>query len=394
MQFRTRTWFIISLLFFVAAAVFWQLGERKLARDKAAKSAASGPAAAGATAGSPVTNAPIVPAGATNASMLATNANDPLRFRLSNTTLTERQLLDRDPALLLMNALVDTASPLNLPIPAHLRAQGDPGSYVVQSRGPLTDAFRAALKLAGVEIVSYVPNNAYLVRASAAAAAQLAALPQTQTVLPWEPYFKLEDELLALAVEQKPLPVTRQLNVLVYAADRQAVETKFAAMNVVVIEAERSPFGVLLLVRPPRDAVVALAQLPGVQRIEINRLKVTANDQARTRLRVSTNGLLAAPSFRNLTGQGVLVNVNDTGVEGIHPTLTGRVLGLQTDLEGHGTHVAGTFRRLSSMRCTPGNCASATTASRGGRTTNCTPNGERSASITTTFIAANFVSTA
>lgn len=127
MQFRTRTWFIISLLFFVAAAVFWQLGERKLARDKAAKSAASGPAAAGATAGSPVTNAPIVPAGATNASVLATNANDPLRFRLSNTTLTERQLLDRDPALLLMNALVDTASPLNLPIPAHLRAQGDPG---------------------------------------------------------------------------------------------------------------------------------------------------------------------------------------------------------------------------------------------------------------------------
>ena len=343
MQFRTRTWFIISLLFFVAAAVFWQLGERKLARDKAAKSAVSGPAAAGATAGSSLTNAPVVPAAATNASVLATNANDPLRFRLSNTTLTERQLLDRDPALLLMNALVDTASPVNLPIPAHLRAQGDPGSYVVQSRGPLTDAFRAALKLAGVEIVSYVPNNAYLVRASAAAATQLAALPQTQTVLPWEPYFKLEDELLALAVEQKPLPVTRQLNVLVYSADRQAVETTLAAMNVVVIEAERSPFGVLLVVRPPRDAVVALAQLPGVQRVEINRLKVTANDQARTRLRVSTNGLLAAPSFRNLTGQGVLVNVNDTGVEGIHPALTGRVLGLQTDLEGHGTHVAGTI---------------------------------------------------
>lgn len=343
MQFRTRTWFIISLLFFVAAAVFWQLGERKLARDKAAKSAVSGPASAGATAGSPLTNAPVVPAAVTNASVLATNASDPLRFRLSNTTLTERQLLDRDPALLLMNAVVDTASPVNLPIPAHLRAQGDPGSYVVQSRGPLTDAFRAALKQAGAEIVSYVPNNAYLVRASAAAAAQLAAFPQTQTVLPWEPYFKLEDELLALAVEQKPLPVTRQLNVLVYAADRQAVETSLAAMNVVVIEAERSPFGVQLVVRPPLDAVVALAQLPGVQRIELNRLKVPANDQARTRLRVSTNGLLAAPSFRGLEGQGVLVNVNDTGVEGVHAAFSGRVLGLQTDFEGHGTHVAGTI---------------------------------------------------
>jgi len=37
MPLRTRTWFIISALCFLAAAIFWQLAERKAARDKAAR---------------------------------------------------------------------------------------------------------------------------------------------------------------------------------------------------------------------------------------------------------------------------------------------------------------------------------------------------------------------
>ena len=62
-------------------------------------------------------------------------------------------------------------------IPDHLRAQGDPGSYLVQARGPIDDAFRSLLKAAGATIVSYIPNNAYLVRASAAVARAVAGGP-------------------------------------------------------------------------------------------------------------------------------------------------------------------------------------------------------------------------
>lgn len=360
MNLRTRTWFIISLLFFVAAAIFWQLGERKVARDKAAREAALPATAPDKSISSVVTNTPgALPA--TNALNVATN--DSLRLRLSNTSLNEDALLNRDSALLLMNALVDTASSDVLNIPAHLRAQGDPGSYVVQARGAIDDAFRAELKRAGAEIVSYVPNNAYLVRASAAVAEQLRASPQTQAVLAWEPYFKLEDELLALAVEQKPLPVTRQLNVLVYTADRAEVDKAFAAMKVVVLQEERSPFGTQLVVRPPRDGVVALAQLPGVQHIELNRPRRAANDQARVRMRVTTNALASAPNFRGMTGKGVLVNVNDTGVDGTHPDLSGRVNGIATDIEGHGTHVAGTIASSGASSPTgyiPGSITNAT----------------------------------
>ena len=61
----------------------------------------------------------------------------------------------------------------------------------MQARGRIDDAFRAALKDAGAEIISYIPNNAYLVRASSGVAQNLGAGP-AQSVLPFEPYYKLK----------------------------------------------------------------------------------------------------------------------------------------------------------------------------------------------------------
>src|SRR5206468_789273 len=103
---------------------------------------------------------------------------------LTNSPKSLGQLLRNDRAILLENALLDTSLPLALDIPDHLRAQDDPGSYIVQARAPVDEAFRKLLKDAGAAIVSYIPNNAFLVRASAAVAQELAGLPQVQTVLP------------------------------------------------------------------------------------------------------------------------------------------------------------------------------------------------------------------
>src|SRR5208283_4251117 len=108
-------------------------------------------------------------------------------FRLANTAKTIGQLAGDRHAILLENALIDTASPLNLGIPKNLRAQGDPGAYIVQARGPIDNAFRAMLAAAGAQIVSYIPNDAYLVRIPADAAGGLAANSLVQAVLPYEP---------------------------------------------------------------------------------------------------------------------------------------------------------------------------------------------------------------
>ena len=119
---------------------------------------------------------------------------------------------------------------MNLSIPKKLQSPGDPGAYIVQARGPIDNAFRAMLARSGAQIVSYIPNNAYLVRAPAGVANGLAGNPLTQAVIPYEPYYKMSvvdardgwtknvsaapmetnraagPSLLALAVKQAPLP--------------------------------------------------------------------------------------------------------------------------------------------------------------------------------------------
>src|SRR6185436_16240219 len=133
--------------------------------------------------------------------------NGPVKYRLRNTMLPLDELMRSDAAVLLRNALIDATSGVSLPIPPHLRVHGETKSFVVQSRGTITESFRGALKAAGAEIVSYVPNNAYLVRVSADGAQSLRGLAQVQSVIAWEPHFKItSSKLLELAFEQKPLP--------------------------------------------------------------------------------------------------------------------------------------------------------------------------------------------
>src|SRR5437867_2657881 len=231
------------------------------------------------------------------------------------------------------------AASVTLAIPAGLRASGDPGAYIVKARGPITDAFRAQLEAAPAQIVSYVPNNALLVRASSATAQQLKALPGTLAVVPWEPYFKLDPVLLGLAVEQKPLP-SGVLNLLLFPGEWPSAQAAFDLLGVSVTAEQPSPFGPFLTVLAPTDRLVELAALPSVQAIERHFARGAANDLTRARLRVSTNTITAA-NYQDLSGDGVVVGVNDTGIDSQHPDLAGVVYGFPIDLTGHGTHVGG-----------------------------------------------------
>jgi subtilisin-like proprotein convertase family protein len=277
-------------------------------------------------------------------SQSAASSNTPPRFahRLSNTKESVSQLARRDHAILLENALLDTESALP-GIPAELQATDDPGTYIVQAKGPLTDSFRNLLQQAGATIISYVPNNAYLVRASGSALQNLAAV--AQAVLPYEPYYKLKPSLLDLALTQKPLPDDSTLNISLFSDARQQTLDELKKLGIEVVFEERSPFGPLVRVRPPSDSLVALARLQGVQAIEMARSRVHVNDLSRVRMGVASDPL-DPNNFLNLDGDGTMVNVNDTGVDASHPDLgQGRVFGdvpaSLVDSNGHGTHVAG-----------------------------------------------------
>src|SRR5207248_854827 len=157
---------------------FWRLGDEWAAKKPPGPSSQSTnqpeplkpPAKPAAHAGpihllSQPGNLNVPPAPSTNAATPSRLAN-----RVSNTTKPLKVLLRSDKAILLRNALIDTAHPAALAIPDHLRAHTGSGSYIVQSRTALDDEFRALLSQAGAQIVSYIPNNAYLVLASAGVA--------------------------------------------------------------------------------------------------------------------------------------------------------------------------------------------------------------------------------
>lgn len=286
--------------------------------------------------------------------LVATNApnaamTNPFAYRLSNTSEPFQKLLRNERAVLLRNALIDTARGEGLKIPGHLRAQGDPGSYIVQARGAITPAFRARLVAAGAEIISYVPNNAYLVRASAGVARSLSDF----AVLPFEPYYKLDARLLPLAVEQQLSPY-QLLNIVSFPGATARAQAELEKAGVTVIgKPQSTPYGDVLVGKVPADRVSQVAGIAEVQLVGVHFEKHTANDLTRVLVRISTNTIVPPPQSHyaaptpadNLTGNGVLVAMADTGVDETHPDFAGRFTSANPidliDFDGHGTHVAG-----------------------------------------------------
>jgi subtilisin-like proprotein convertase family protein len=271
-----------------------------------------------------------------------------LAYRVSNTARSAGELAGDPRAILLENALVDTARPLELGIPEPLRAGAEPGSYIVQRReGISAAAFQALLASAGARVVSYIPNNSWLVRASAGAARQLEADGRVGAVLPYAPYYKLKSTLLGLAVRGEGLPGEGGLlRVLLFADGEAAAERELGALGVAVLGREGSPFGPVLRVRVPpgRGSLAGVAAVAGVQAVEWAPRRVAANDLSRAGLGVAIDPV-EPTNYLGLSGLEVTVNVNDTGVDAQHPDLAGRVLGegagSGVDTNGHGTHVAG-----------------------------------------------------
>jgi subtilisin-like proprotein convertase family protein len=271
-----------------------------------------------------------------------------LAYRISNTPQTLRELLYKDSAVLLENALIDTATGEPLPIPSHLKAGEEPGSYIVQASRSIDASFRQRVQQAGAEIVAYIPNNALLVKASSGTAEVLSGQADTRAVIAFEPYFKLKSALLKAAVEQTALPDDAALNVLLFPQTRDSGVAELEGLGAQVLSEERSPFGTIVRVRPAANTLAAIApaiaRMQSVQGVELARQRISANDISRDTINVSADTVVPV-NYLGLSGSNVLVGVNDTGVDTNHPDLASRVFAdapiSGVDSNGHGTHVAG-----------------------------------------------------
>ncbi len=334
---------LLCLLALGAAWFFWLRGGA-LAVKKSTVTAAP------VAAVSPAATNQLAAAGKAAKEAMSSSTNL-LAFRLTNTKKTLAQLIGDQRAILLQNAFIDTAAGLGgLKIPDNLKSKGDPGAYIVQARGPISAAFRAALQAAGAQVVSYIPNNAYLVQMNASSAGIMSGNSLVQAVLPYEPYYKLQPSLITLATQAdpQPLPPGTALTLGLFNSSADTAESQITQDGFVVVgTAGQSPFGPIIHVLPPADDNnwAAVASIAGVQAVEVSHQRVPANDLARVTLGISTDTVTNA-NWLGLSGANVMVEVNDSGVDQQHPDFgPSRVTGdfpiSLTDTNGHGTHVAG-----------------------------------------------------
>src|SRR5260370_20005452 len=305
---RWRPWIWVMFGVLILAVCFWWRSNKSVARRESTTQTISLSNTATQAVATPIT----LLSQPTNSP--STNQNSRFAYRLRNTSKTVGQLARQDKALLLENALIDTESGQALVIPEHLRAKSDPGSYIIQAKSEINNKFRAQLQEAGATVVAYIPNNAYLVRVSGEGAERMRGLPETQTVLAYEPYFKIKSSLLGMAVNGQLLPGNTHLNILLFSDARDSTLAALRDIGAQILDETGSPFGPVVHVQASGNNLTDMANLPGVQEIEQARPRVLANDLTRETLGGAADSQAPA-NYLNLSGTNIVVNVNDSGVD-------------------------------------------------------------------------------
>ena len=223
---------------------------------------------------------------------------------------------------------------------------------LLQFDGPVQDEWKAAAEQAGLELLSYVPDFAFVVRLKGASLAATRALPHVRWAGDFLPIYKLEASLDARAADPAPLTATISLHP---GADRAAVEAAVIAAGGSIEErAEGVVVGDALRVVIPGTALNVLARLEDVAWIEPRLPDQLFNDRARVIMGVNNAWTTMAGRGINLYGSGQIVDVADTGLDTgnlstINLDFRGRVVKTYTwgrpgdwsDPDSHGTHVAG-----------------------------------------------------
>ncbi|MCL5097976.1 MAG: S8 family serine peptidase, partial [Candidatus Omnitrophica bacterium] len=229
------------------------------------------------------------------------------------------------------------------------------GLFLLQLDGPLQRAWRDELRAQGVQLLRYVPDDAFVVRFDQVRLSQVRSLSFVRWAGPYQAGYKIYAGLLAM---RGAGVLTNQMAVrLLLAPDAPAaavLQTR-QALTRGRLEAQMR-FGAVLQGSATQSQIAALAQSPEVLWIE-PAPHPRLFDEVSSKIvggQNETDGHPTATQELGFDGGGVVVSVADSGLDNgdaatMHPDLMGRVdkfmyYGSLTDAadeHSHGTHVAG-----------------------------------------------------
>jgi hypothetical protein len=224
--------------------------------------------------------------------------------------------------------------------------------YLVQFRDHLLPAWRARLVAGRVELLQYVPDDAFVARLENVSLPELRALPFVQWVGEYKPEHKVHGRLVAAKAGQQP--AEQAVTVLMAPSARpEEVASARGAFQAVHQQSKHS-FGTVFRGVIPSRSLKTLAESPAVLWVE-PAPKMRLFDEVSSKI-VGGDCTVTQTCTQLLgfDGAGVRVAVADSGLDtgttvGLHPDLAGRVatfffygnLTDASDEHSHGTHVAG-----------------------------------------------------
>jgi hypothetical protein len=171
------------------------------------------------------------------------------------------------------------------PIPAGLRADAaDAEHFLVQVGASVDEANKQALRDRGLALLDYVPERAWIVRASAAQVARCAADGAIVWSSPLHPAYRIDPALLAGALPAR-VAVLGFLGV-----DRATLRAQIAAAGGVVAEEHEQIDRWLMLVPASPALVAALARCRDVQWVEPESLVAERNDTMTWSVQTASSG--------------------------------------------------------------------------------------------------------
>jgi len=263
--------------------------------------------------------------------------------------------LKDDNYILFKNSHINTEDSERTAIPKKLRSMFS-NTYVIQFTGDIKKDWLDILEKKGINLVSYIPNNAYVVKSLKDE--DVLALDFVSWVGPYEAYYKMSAELIDRVIDEDVKesdlydPEFVQLDVIFFPGEEEEAIEEIE--NLIGSVLEKYTIGCLskATVIVPAFHISQVAKIEGVQWIEPKKERVMHNDLAKN----YTNLTSLLQNHSGLTGTGVIVNVNDTGVDDTHPAFAQnpalptsypgnntriKYVNRRGDGDGHGTHTSG-----------------------------------------------------
>ena len=228
------------------------------------------------------------------------------------------------------------------------------GLWLIQFNGHFQPQFRAQLAAAGVQLIHFVPDDAFIARLDQVQVSAIQALPFVRWVGAYEPRHKIDPRLTRSLAHDPAAPLA--IRVLL----RQEYTGEELAVVALHLRAQTgfrtSSLGTLLSGRVEGRRLLELARSAAVLWIEpAPRLRLF--DGVATRIVMGDSdpvGGMAELHKLGFDGRGVTVAVADSGLDSgeitdLHPDISGRVDAVfaygglldASDEHGHGTHCAG-----------------------------------------------------